>query len=313
MSERNRIRRAWTHRRLGIGASPVSDVALAQTDALLAAVGARQVPSTGLGVSEFDSALFDYVCAVDLAAGVPGTDAAPIPLPALRAEPAPARRRRVTWRVLIPAAATGLAGMVLATFLVLGDQDRTSPELTATAQSKQLLNHADMLLTAAKSATASERTKLVAEAKADLNHVSRLLPLAVAQARPAIRTRLRQLDERVSPLPRHHSVSQTTSDRVDSSPARSETPQHTQQPARRRPVATTDSGRDPGQSSASAGGGQGGRRPAPIVTDTDTDTDTGERPRPVADSSPGPRPQGGQQPLPDRQPPIGEAPRPPRP
>jgi hypothetical protein len=149
----------------------------------------------------FDAALFDFVCDLDLTARVAEMDATPIPHAALRAQATPARRRRSSLRVLIPATSGAAAIAIGLTLLLVGGPSTVdAPALSATAQSRQLLTHADMLLTAASSAAPTDRTKLVAEAKADLTHVSRLLPYAVPQSRPGIREELRLLDERVQPL-----------------------------------------------------------------------------------------------------------------
>jgi hypothetical protein len=197
MSRRARIRRQWTHRRLGLGAAHPVDVESLRTESLLAAVGARRA---GFSADAFDAALLDFVCDVDLTVGLPALEATPLPLAELRAA-MPATRRRVTWRVLVPTMTTGVAVVaVLVTAMLLGPSTPTSPALTATAESNQLLTHADTLLTAARHATAPDRAKLLTEAKADLNHVSRLLPLTAPQSRPEIRERLEALGERAEPL-----------------------------------------------------------------------------------------------------------------
>lgn len=205
MSPRDRIRRRWTHRRLGLGAAGQAGChdELARTDAMLTTVGARRPPNTG---SAFEAALFDFVCDLDLAAGVPDIDRTPIPIAALRAKAAAPRRRRFGWRVLLPTASAGLAALAIAATMVFaaGSSPSNPTALTATAESKQLLTHADMLLTSAEAATATERADLVTEAKADLSHVSRLLPLAPPQSQPEIRQRLQLLDRRVQPLTSRH-------------------------------------------------------------------------------------------------------------
>jgi hypothetical protein len=72
--------------------------------------------------------------------------------------------------------------------------------LTATAESKQLLSHAGMLLTAARAAGSADRSMLVTEAKADLTHVARLLPLAPPRDQPGLRTELQRLNRQVPPM-----------------------------------------------------------------------------------------------------------------
>jgi hypothetical protein len=181
------------------------DTAMARSEALLAAVGARRVPS---GADPFDTALFDFVCDLDQLVGVAEIDSRPIPVAALQSRPRPVRRPS-RW-VLLPAMSGGIAAFVVLLALLLTGSATTSgaPALTATAESKQLLTHAGLLLTAAQSAAGDARTRLVTEAKADLKHVRRLLPLAPPPAQPAIRTQLQQLTERVAPMapPPHHST-----------------------------------------------------------------------------------------------------------
>ncbi|HWC36365.1 MAG TPA: hypothetical protein VG650_16275 [Mycobacteriales bacterium] len=198
MSRRDELRRHWTHRRLGLGAA-AADPALARTEALLAAVGARHTPAADDLTGGFDAALFDLAVDIDLVAGVADIDAQPVPLAALRA--GARRRRRPGWRVLVPVAGTGLAALaIVSVLLVTGGSTAGRPALSATAESQQLLTHADLLLTAATAATPAKRTALVAQARADLTHVSRLLPLAPPAARPAIRSQLQLLDRRARPL-----------------------------------------------------------------------------------------------------------------
>lgn len=200
MIRHDRIRRQWTHRRLGLGAAVVAERELARTEALLTAVGARR--TTSGGIDGFEAALFDYACDIDLVTNVAAIDATPIPIASLRAQVAPRRPKRgLSWRVLIPTASTALAAIVTAMALVLAvGSTTTSPAMSATAESQLLLSHADKLLTAAQSATANDRAKLVTEAKADLSHVSELLPLAPATDRRELRARMQLLDNRARPL-----------------------------------------------------------------------------------------------------------------
>jgi hypothetical protein len=174
---------------------------MARTESLLAAVGARLTPAASFSADALDTALFDFVCDVDLVAGLSAIDAKPISVAVLRAASPPARRRRMTWRVLIPTATSGIAATAIAiTTFVVGSSSSTSPAVAASAESRQLLTHADTLLTAASHAAAADRADLVTEAQADLSHVSRLLPLADPESRPEIRDRMAALDERAEPL-----------------------------------------------------------------------------------------------------------------
>lgn len=200
MNRRNRVRHQWTHRRLGLGAAQPADAALTRTESLLAAVGARRTPAVGVPGDAFEAALFDLVCDVDLTIGLPALEATPVPLTELRTAQ-PIRRRRQLFSWLIPAATSGVAVVVIAITAVFVDPAiPTSPALAAAAESRQLLTHADSLLTAASHAAVKERAKLVTEARADLSHVSQLLPLAAPQTRSEIRERMEALDQRAKPL-----------------------------------------------------------------------------------------------------------------
>lgn len=185
-----------------------ADAAVARTEVLLTAVGARRTASYG---DAFEAALLDFTCDVDLLAGIAELDAAPIPAAALRVQrkrSGSSAARRPSWRVLVPAMSGGVAALVVAVTLVFvsGSATTGGSALSATAESRQLLGHADMLLTAARTATAAERSRLVTEAKADLTHVSRLLPLAPPPAQPAIRARMQLLNSEVRPLARSGSA-----------------------------------------------------------------------------------------------------------
>ena len=313
MRRRDQIRREWTHRRLGLGAVPATDAAMARTDWLLAAVGARRTTSTDMSADGFDAALFDFVCDIDLTAGVREVDATPIPIAALRAQLPTPRRRRLTWQVLVPVASSVAAVAIVATMLLVGGSSHTaSPALAATAQSKQLLTHAETLLTAASSAATADRAELVAEAKADLTHVSRLLPLTQPQAQPAIRTQLRLLDRRMKPLaPQPPSRSGSSGGQQTSAPV------HRRPPVRQAPPDTIGGGRTtpsrpaPSGSDQTAGDppatgeGAAGRNPPA------TGEGSAPQQRPGTDVSPRPQAAGGG--APDQHPPSGGAPRPPRP
>lgn len=173
---------------------------MAHTDALLNAIGARRSSPTGTSGEAFEAALLDFVCDLDLLGGIAEIDATPIPVAALRSQPR--RTRRPGWRVLLPATSGGVAALFAMLVLVFvgGPATTSAPALSATAESKQLLSHASLLLTAAQTADGAARTRFVTEAKADLKHVRRLLPLAPPPAQPAIRSQLQQLNERVEPM-----------------------------------------------------------------------------------------------------------------
>lgn len=210
MNRDGHLRRRWTHRRLGLGAV---DAGLADTERLLTAVGLRRT-STGEVSDGFEVALFDYVRRIDQVAGIADIEATPIPIAALRTPAAKRPLRRFGWGVLIPATSGALATIALAvTLVVAGSTSKaptaaptssptlsTEPTLSAVAQSRQLLDHADRLLTVAKAAAPARRTKLVAEVRADLSHVARLVPLAPPHARSRLRTQMKTLDRRVKPL-----------------------------------------------------------------------------------------------------------------
>lgn len=195
--------RSWTHRRLGLGASKPSSAQLAHTDAMLSAVGARQAGTTSVANDPFASALLDFACDVDLVARVAELDTTPIPTELLRLPPATVKPRRFTWRVLVPAMGTAIAALVVGIAVLVGSGTRTipSPAETATAESHQLLRHADALLGDASKASAADRERLVSQAEADLSHVSRLLPLTATSDRAAIRQQLQSLEERVRYVP----------------------------------------------------------------------------------------------------------------
>lgn len=330
MNPRDRIRRQWTHRRLGLGSAQPTDLELAHTEALLAAVGARRAPAAA-SADRLEVALFDFVCDTDLAAGVPAIEAVPVPLTALRAALPAARRTRLTRRLLIPAATSGVAAIAIAiSALFAGSSAPTSPALTATAESRQLLSHADTLLTAASHATADDRARLVTEAKADLSHVSRLLPLAAPEARSEIRERMTALDQRAQPLsvssprPTAATRNDSSSDGAASTDGLS-APQSTS--------ATTDSGTGSGDGTgtpvyrrpisrppASGSAGDGTVTAAPVSsggTSSGDPTPAGIAPRPRPTTAGGRAPRGSAQDgapqgMPQQQPPRGGAP-PPRP
>ncbi|HEX3708240.1 MAG TPA: hypothetical protein VHV76_16565 [Mycobacteriales bacterium] len=203
MSGRDRIRRGWTHRRLGIGAEQIGEHALAETEALLTRVGARGTTTSAfLEADPFSTALLDYACDIDRTAGIAAVDAIPVASELLRLTPVDGHPRRPTWRVMLPALSGSLAAVVVVLTLLLG---RTStapvmPSLSVTAESQQLLRHANTLLAAAASAAPAQRTRLVTEAKADLTHVTRLLPLAPPPARSGLRQRLHALNRQMRPL-----------------------------------------------------------------------------------------------------------------
>jgi hypothetical protein len=104
--------------------------------------------------------------------------------------------RRSRW-LLVPVAAVAAvaAGVVL---LVGGPGPQrhpstappaaVQPRVVAVAESKSLLAHADLLLTAAHVASSSSaRVVYVREARADLDHVATLLPLTPPASRPGLR------------------------------------------------------------------------------------------------------------------------------
>jgi hypothetical protein len=284
MNRRDRIRRQWTHRRLGLGTAIPADAAMARTDALLTAVGGRST-STGSIADTFESALLDFVCDLDLAAGIADLETRPLPVAALRLSATPPRKRRFSWQVLIPAMGGGLAAVVATVALLIGGSSASrAPALSATAESKQLLSHADLLLAAAQHATDTERTQLVAEAKADLTHVARLLPLAPPPERPAIRSQLNVLNQRARPLARppadsgqrganRRSGGGAVATHQPTAPAQ-ETPQRsaatapTYPPPQSRPAAGTDARRQPPPSGADGSQQSGTRPPPPSGTTT---------------------------------------------
>ena len=194
-------RRTWTHRRLGIDAPTNDQRALAETESMLAAVGARRT-TLPIEADPFAAALLDFACDLDLYAGVAATDAAPVPAELLRLDVPRSRKSRISWKVLIPATSGAMAALVVMLTLLLSGSPGTTPTsgLSATAESRRLLSHADTLLRAAATAESGERASLIREARADLHHVTRLLPLAPPAARPAIRQRLRSLNDRARPF-----------------------------------------------------------------------------------------------------------------
>jgi hypothetical protein len=298
---------------------------MARTEAMLTSVGARRTTSAGLSGDAFEVALFEFVCDIDLTAGVAEIDATPIPHATLRAQATPPQRRRPSWRLLVPALTSGVAAVAIGLILlVAGSSPVKEPALTATAESQQLLTHADMLLTAAQSAAATERTKLVTEAKADLTHVTRLLPLAPPAARPEIRAQLQDLNQRMAPLsptqrprptandgdgarsgqvaPQRTGGGATTTD--SSSDAGATTPDR-QQPPLRRP---------PGDNTTTTQSTTGGPRP-PATGDTSAGTTTtsgtgpAPQPRPTSGSV-APPPDGSTYSGTYQQPPRAPQPRP---
>ncbi|HVT64417.1 MAG TPA: hypothetical protein VHD81_04645 [Mycobacteriales bacterium] len=305
MSPRDGLRRQWTHRRLGLGNVQPTDSELASTESLLASVGARRPPIAG-SADGFDATLFDFVCDIDLAAGVPAIDAVPIPLSALRATLPTPRSTRLTWRVLIPAAMSGVAAVAIAISAILaGSPTPDSPALTATAESRQLLTHADTLLTAASHAASSDRATLVSEAKADLSHVSRLLPLAAPSARSAIRDRMTALDRRAKPLSAGSPRPSASADTVSSGDGET-TP--VRERAGQRPPATHADGSDrtgtaaPTNEGGAASGESPTTQPAPRPQQT-----AGTLPPPSGGGMRGTPPQGTTQ---EQPPPPDGAPRP---
>jgi hypothetical protein len=179
------------------------DAQLAHTDALLTSVGAREAGS--IGGDAFATALLDFAYDVDLTVGIADLDTQPIPVEQLRLTAAPVRPRRVTWRVLVPATGTALAAIVVAATVLIGRANPVvvSPSATATAESHQLLEHANTLIADATKAAPAVRKRLVSEARADLVHVTHLLPLAPPEQRPALRKQLNSLEQRVVPPPPH--------------------------------------------------------------------------------------------------------------
>jgi hypothetical protein len=201
MSRGGNVRRDWTHRRLGLGAMRPSEAQLTHADALLTAVGGRDGGS--IGSDPFAAALLDFAYDVDLVVGIADLEAQPIPVEQLRLAPAPARRRRPTWSVLIPAMGTALAAIVVAATVLIGRGNPVvvSPTATATVESHQLLRHADELIADATKAAPAARKRLVSEARADLAHVTHLLPLTPNGQRPALRRQLLSLEQQVAPPP----------------------------------------------------------------------------------------------------------------
>ena len=299
MSRRDRIQHRWTHRRLGIGAERSGELAMAETDAMLTRVGARRAATTSTFVDAdpMSAALLDFVCDIDLVAGIAAVDATPVAAELLRLNPVRRRARRLTWRVVIPAMSGSLAALVVALAILLVRTSSTpAPSLSATAESRQLLSHADNLLTAAAAATApADRTRLVREARADLRHVSHLLPLAPPPDRSGIRRRLHALDHRVAPLaPPAHQSSSTGTDTTGAG-----TPPHRHSPVRRPPAPDTNSGR-----STQTSGESTGTNTPPDATDPEPATrPTGTGVLPSQGSGEYPPPPGMGQQRPGSQPP----------
>lgn len=216
------IRRDWTHRRLGLGVVKPSDAQLVHTDALLTAVGAREASAAVVTADSFAAALLDFALDVDLTAGIADIDATAIPVELLRLTPGPAAPRRVTWRIAIPAVSTAVAAIVVGIGVLLGRGTPVivSPTATAAAESRQLLTHAHSLIAdAGKASTRVERQRLVTEARADLNHVSRLLPLTATGDRPAIRRQLYSLEEQVRPTPQQGTTGESRANGSQAGPS----------------------------------------------------------------------------------------------
>jgi hypothetical protein len=255
--------RAWTHRRLGIGAGRLTDRALAETDAMLSRVGGRSTGAAApsLDGDSFESALLDFTCEVDVLAGVPALDATPVATDLLRLAPASRRKRRqLSWRMGVPAMGAGLVALAVAvTLLVTGTPpSTTTPSLSAAAESTQLLRHADTLITAATGAVPAKRAVLVREAKADLRHVGRLLPLTPPQTRSSLRAQLHVL--------RHRMPTATPSSGENEQPTSSNaTTSSTQPPPRhRRPPTQSGSDQGTGTSTTTTSGGSGGSNGRPL-------------------------------------------------
>ncbi len=287
MSRGGNIRRDWTHRRLGLGASKPREVQLANTDALLTAVGSRD--SARFDGDPLADALLDFAYDVDLDYGVGELDAVPIPAELLRLTPAAPSPRRVTWRVLAPAMGTALAAVIVAaTVLISRGQVVVSPAATATVESRQLLRHADLLIADASTASPRQRDRLVSEARADLTHVSHLLPLTLAQQRPEIRHQLDTLEQRVAASPAGRAARQ-------SAPAAAPRPNLGDRGA----GGNGGTGGTGGGGTGNGGTGNGGtviRQPVP-GTGTGTGTGTVVTPEPT---HPSPAPTAGAQPPPRR-------------
>jgi uncharacterized membrane protein YgcG len=222
----DRLRGGWTHRRLGLGRTRPSDAALAHVDGVLTEVGGR-IPrdlARDLAPDPVRVALLDFVADIDLTIDTMPTasqsfDAQQFDAGQYRRslmvemaridEPAVVSRRTpLRQRLLIPAMSAATAAVVLIAVFVAGrgSNDTTvgTPASAASSESQVLLRHASLLLTAASTASEANRIVLVREARSDLQHVSKLLPLIGAPARPTVRLQLRSLERRAKPKPTTH-------------------------------------------------------------------------------------------------------------
>ncbi|MGN6475292.1 MAG: hypothetical protein ACTHK4_16805 [Mycobacteriales bacterium] len=119
---------------------------MANTEAMLTAVGARR-PAPAPAADGFEAALLDYVCDIDLTSQIAVVDATPIPIAALRAQAVTPPKRRLSWRVLVPATSSGIAAVAVVVAMAIGGSSTApGPKLSATAESEQLLTHAGALL-----------------------------------------------------------------------------------------------------------------------------------------------------------------------
>lgn len=157
------------------------------TTAMLSAVGRRERPAGGGDVAV---ALLTWAEDIDTVAR-PIVDRAPVPA----ATPAPTRRRlprpRARWWqggvAALATAAAAVVGVVLSDDHPPTQARVVSISASAAAESSQLLDHAgDVLHEAASTSSTKTQETLVAQARADLQHVRRLLPLLA----PADRSRL---------------------------------------------------------------------------------------------------------------------------
>jgi hypothetical protein len=207
----DRIRGGWTHRRLGLGRTRPSDAALAHADALLTEVGSR-IPedlARDLAPDPVRVALLDFVADIDLTIETaPRTDAFDVTsfraahqIEMQRVDEKPAPRTRLRDRLLLPAMSAATAAVVLIAVFVVGRSTNDpvgTPSTAAATESRTLLQHASLLLDAASSAQPSQRTELVREARSDLQHVNRLLPLISAPNRPPVRSKLQSLERQTN-------------------------------------------------------------------------------------------------------------------